>query len=162
MGLTNGASGIIRDIIYPLDRTPDSLPSALLIEFIDYIGPKFFSNESLRKNWIPISPFSAYSQVLNSTRKQVPIRLAYAMTIHKSQGQTLDMAVIDLGSKETQLGLTYVALSRLRHINNLLIQPFTFERLEKIKKSESLPPRIHEEKRLKLLAEQLKSKYNRI
>jgi ATP-dependent exoDNAse (exonuclease V) alpha subunit len=65
-----------------------------------------------KKNWIPINPFSAYSKVLNSSRKQIPIRLAYAMTIHKSQGQTLDMAVIDLGSKETQLGLTYVALSK--------------------------------------------------
>ena len=41
MGLTNGASGTIRDIIYPLNRTADSLPSTILIEFTDYIGPKF-------------------------------------------------------------------------------------------------------------------------
>ena len=147
--------------IVSLNRTADSLPSTILIEFTDYIGPKFFSTDSPKKDWIPINPFSAYSQVLNSTRQQMPIRLAYAMTIHKSQGQTLDMAVIDLGYKETQLGLTYVALSRLRHINHFLIQPLTLERLQKIKNSESLPPRIHEEKRLKHLIEELKLKYNR-
>jgi ATP-dependent DNA helicase PIF1 len=44
----------------------------------------------------------------------MPFRLAYALTIHKSQGQTLSKAVIALGKKEQTLGLTHVALSRLR------------------------------------------------
>ena len=96
-------------------KTDKSLPSSLIIYFPNYSGPQFF-NEPEKRNWIPINVFNAYCKSLNSTRIQMPIRLAYAITIHKSQGQTLNQAVIDLGSKETQLGITYVALSRLRHI----------------------------------------------
>ncbi len=61
---------------------------------------------------------------------------------------TLDKAVIHLGTNERTLGLTFVALTRVRHINDLLLQPFTFERLQKIAKSESLGPRLKEEARL--------------
>jgi hypothetical protein len=65
-----------------------------------------------------------------------------------NEGLTLDKAVVDLGTSEKMLGLTFVALSRVRHINDLLLQPFTFERLQKIAKSESLRPRLKEEARL--------------
>ena len=40
------------------------------------------------------------------------LRLCWAITMHKSQGQTLDKAVIDLGPKEACTGLTFVCLSR--------------------------------------------------
>ena len=43
---------------------------------------------------------------------QFPIAHAYAMTVHKSQGQTLERAVIDI-SRAHDHGLAYVALSRL-------------------------------------------------
>ncbi|WP_236967064.1 ATP-dependent DNA helicase [Microbacterium aurantiacum] len=52
---------------------------------------------------------------------QFPLRLAWAVTIHKSQGKTYERAVIDLGSGAFAPGQTYVALSRLTSLDGLYL-----------------------------------------
>jgi ATP-dependent DNA helicase PIF1 len=56
--------------------------------------------------------------------KQIPLILSWAITIHKSQGVTLDSALIDAGSNIFEYGQTYVALSRVKTLEGVYLSNF--------------------------------------
>ena len=60
----------------------------------------------------------------------IPLILAWALTIHKCQGATLDVAEIDIGSGIFECGQTYVALSRVRSLDGLYLNSFDPTRIK--------------------------------
>ena len=144
-GLVNGPTGCVKDISYQ-HHGPPSLPLAVIVKFDKYSGATLGG-----KNCFPIIPVerSWRSGDKHLCRTQIPVvRLALAITIHNSQGRTLDKAIIDLGEKEFATGLSFVALSWVRQITDCLIQRIDYERLRKLSNQKVLKLRRQEDERL--------------
>ena len=148
--LCNGAAGTVHQILYPEGSAPPNLPIAVMVEFDNYCGPQFFSHNCVP---IPLLLSEWTSAVGNRlSRQQLPLQLRYAITIHKSQGQTLKKAVIDIGRAEFAAGCTFVATSRLQKLKDGLFEPMPFQRLKAISNGKYLAQRMKEEERLHQLS----------
>ena len=65
---------------------------------------------------------------------QIPLILSWALTIHKAQGATLDIAEIDVGAGIFECGQTYVALSRIKSLEGLYLNSFDASKIRIHKK----------------------------
>jgi ATP-dependent DNA helicase PIF1 len=110
-GLVNGSVGTVREIVFEENQSPPSHPIAVMIEFDKYSGPAIVTPQG--KKLVPISPIRHTWKGKKGTCSclQLPICLAWAITVHKSQGLTLQKAVIELGGKEYAAGLSFVVIS---------------------------------------------------
>ena len=109
---------------------------------------------------VPISPGdTTWQDGGTQVRTQLPLRLCWAITMHKSQGQTLDKAVIDLGPKEACTGFTFVCLSRAKRLLDLMVEPMSFDRIGNLGNSSTTKARLQEEVRLVELAQSTRVRY---
>ncbi len=109
----NGKIGYIKHM--------DASGDTLLVEFSDGSD----SVEVKREEWENIryrydQAYDRIEEEVLGTFAQFPLRLAWAITIHKSQGLTFDKAIIDAGASFAA-GQVYVALSRLRTLDGLVL-----------------------------------------
>ena len=157
VGLCNDATGTVVDFIYQNNQQPPDLPIAVIVKFDVYRGP---SISQTLPSCVPICPFTTTAQLSDGfhERQQLPLRLAWAITIHKSQGLTLPKAWVNIGKSEKTLGVSYVALSRNKTLSSCVIEPMTYERLTNLKSLRTLKYRLQEEARLDQLAQ---ATYNR-
>lgn len=99
-GLVNGSRGVLREF-------KDGVP---VVEFLSCPKPKKIEAHI----WQSDGDDPVF-------RKQIPLRVAYALTIHKAQGASLDSAMVDIGTSTFEHGQAYVALSRVRSLEALYV-----------------------------------------
>ena len=104
IGLVNGGIGTVLSMKPSIQIKFDNIPKECDIEMV--------SNK-----FVSLKHYSVY-------RKQFPLILAFAITIHKSQGLSLDTAIIDLSNNVFSPGMAYVALSGVRTLSGIHLTAF--------------------------------------
>ena len=160
-GLVNGSLGTVRDIAWEEGSDPRTEPPfVVLVQFNKYSGPVCFGEETdsvadMEDMARVVPVFRSTRDFLKGsvtcTRTQFPLTIAYAITVHKSQGATLDQAVVDISVKDFQPGLTYVAVSRVRSLQGIM-----FDRqfdLDSLRSNAIAAINVREEDRLRRISQ---------
>lgn len=116
----NGSLGVVKEIVAESEDEEASITVQLDEGHVVSISSHTWT--------IYRSTYNRDAQTLDQEKigsfTQIPLKLAWAITIHKSQGKTFDEVTIDLGRGAFAAGQTYVALSRCRSFEGLtLVQP---------------------------------------
>ena len=96
----------------------------------------------MNPTYVPISP------ITRGSHRQLPLRMACGLTIHKAQGMTLENVTIDIGNTDRQ-GLTFTEISRVTSLSGLHISPsFSFSRYSQMQDNPFVQCRKQEERLL--------------
>ena len=123
IGLVNGSVGIVKELY----------DSCAVVDFVT-AGSQVIEVQKWEVKQNEYDSLSGgMKKVVLASRAQLPLKLAWAITIHKSQGSTLDRAEIDV-SEAFAAGQVYVALSRVRNLSSLSIKSFSPHKIKTNKK----------------------------
>ena len=108
-------------MVHCSQRSRKQPPATIMVRFDGYTGPPYFM-ETGKERIVSIFRSSRdfmYMQQM-CTRTQFPLTVAYSITVHKSQGPTLELAVMDVTTPGFVSGLTYVMVSRVKKLQGVM------------------------------------------